>query len=562
MYVNTTGNDDTGNGTAENPYLTIKNGIANVNQNGTIKIANGTYNGINNTNIIIDKNLNIIGESQTGTIIDGENNNWIFNTTTNTTVNIRSITFINGKTGFQGGAISNYGNCTLDYCTFINNSAESGVGGAIYDHYGNITVNNSKFTGNNAYGAGAIGSAGGFINLSNCIFTGNNAYNDGGAVYGNIKSVTGCSFIDNNAFRGGAIFSSGDCTILNCVFTGNTASYGGAIMNYNIMDVHFNRFYNNSGIGSDIYNKYMQCKINAVNNWWGSNADPKSISNVIMGYVNEVNTNDWIILSVNALPNNIKNTKNSTITADFNHINGGSELTGGCIPDGPITLHIPWGSFINSGITQSVTINTFSGAMNAIFYANEGAVPTENPVKVTATADNYTTNDTESTYILIKKTSDLYLKITSNNHNPKVGQKFTIIYKLGNKGPDEANNVIIIIPLPEGFEYTDINGDGDWTYNTATKTLTWALTSVSNGDPYLYITGRANKSGTYVFTSSISSDNYNINTQGVTPITINVVSEVKASIKTVRMQNTGLPIAGLILAILAVFGGLVSSKRK
>ena len=31
---------------------------------------------------------------------------------------------------------------------------------------------------------------------------------------------------------------------------------------------------------------------------------------------------------------------------------------------------------------------------------------------------------------------------------------------------------------------------------------------------------------------------------------------------TIKMQKTGLPITGLLLAILALFGGLASSKRK
>ena len=121
----------------------------------------------------------------------------------------------------------------------------------------------------------------------------------------------------------------------------------------------------------------------------------------------------------------------------------------------------------------------------------------------------------------------------------------------------------MIIPLPDGFIVSNISGDGNWTYNNTTNTVTWTLTNVPKGDPYLYITGKVNKPGTYVFSSSISSDNYNINTEGVTPITINTANEVNAtsSTRTIGMQETGLPITALILAILMVIGGLLPKKK-
>lgn len=158
--------------------------------------------------------------------------------------------------------------------------------------------------------------------------------------------------------------------------------------------------------------------------------------------------------------------------------------------------------------------------------------------------------------------SDLYIKITSNKNNPKVGETFTLTYKLGNDGPDAADNVTITIPLPEGFEISQITGDGNWTYNETTKTITWTFANVPKGDPYLYISGKVLGPGNYLFSSSISSRTYSINSEGVTPITINAVNEVKAASKTIPLRHTGLPLAGLVLAILAVFGGLLIPKRK
>ena len=160
--------------------------------------------------------------------------------------------------------------------------------------------------------------------------------------------------------------------------------------------------------------------------------------------------------------------------------------------------------------------------------------------------------------------ADLYIKITLSKNSPKVGETFTLTYKLGNNGPDAAENVTITIPLPKGFEVSNISGNG-WTYNAATNTITWTLEKVPVGDPYLYITGKLTSSGSYVFSSSISSETYNLNTEGVTPVTVNATNEVNAATNitsTVGMQETGIPLVGLILAILAIFSGLLTPKRK
>ena len=132
--------------------------------------------------------------------------------------------------------------------------------------------------------------------------------------------------------------------------------------------------------------------------------------------MDHLTTDHWVILSMNTNPKTIYNGKTSTVTADLNHINGGGQLIGGQIPDGPITLNIPWGSFTNPTITHSLTVNTINGLVTSIFYANQGHInPKYNPVKATATVDEYTTNNTESAYIQINKTSDIKIgEITDN----------------------------------------------------------------------------------------------------------------------------------------------------
>jgi predicted outer membrane repeat protein len=161
--------------------------------------------------------------------------------------------------------------------------------------------------------------------------------------------------------------------------------------------------------------------------------------------------------------------------------------------------------------------------------------------------------------------SNIYVVVTSSKKDPSIGETFNVIYKLGNNGPDPAENVTITIPLPEGFELSNISGDGNWTYNETTRTITWTFKNLKVGDPYLYITGKLGAAGNYLFSSSIAADTYNSDTERVTPLSINVedpVAQVNAASNTIAMQETGTPINYMILAVLMVLSGLLAPKKK
>ena len=381
IYVNGTGGSDTANGfTWATAKLSIKNGIETVNSNGQVYIANGKYTGVDNTGITISKNMTITGQSGNKTIINGEGKSQIFHIyPSDVNVTIQNLRFVNGYSTF-GGAIANDANCTIKGCTFIGNTA-SNYGGAIANFELNCYVENCTFINNkafsNQFGGGAICNAAGKM------------------------SITGCNFINNTAdFEGGAILNGVDCTANFNRFYGNTAQIGTAIGNYG--------------------------KMNAENNWWSSNSNPKTIPNLIMVNSGSLTTDHWVILTMNTDPKTIYNGKTSTVKADLNHINGGGQLIGGQIPDGPITLNIQWGSFTNPTITHSLTANTINGAIKSIFYANQGHInPNYNPVKATATVDEYITNNTESAYIQINKTSNIIINGTSPETSNNTVQKTT-----------------------------------------------------------------------------------------------------------------------------------------
>ena len=237
IYVNGSGGHDTNDGSS---WLlakqSIKNATGTVNVNGTIKIANGKYKGVNNSNVTIEKNMNIYGQSKAGTIINGTGTNWIFNIPSGINVTITNLTLTNGTANY-GGAIYNTGTLTVTNSNFTSNTAPDDAGGAIFNE-GTLNVTDSTFTGNTAPDntGGAIYNAG-VLTVTGSSFTNNTATNYGGAICNEgVLTVTNSNFTGNTATYGGAIYNDGTLTVTNSSFTGNTAittsGAGGAIVNY------------------------------------------------------------------------------------------------------------------------------------------------------------------------------------------------------------------------------------------------------------------------------------------------------------------------------------------
>lgn len=226
-YVSNTGNDDN-NGNETNPYLTIGKGITSVNPNGTVNVADGTYY----ERLSISKNVNLVGQSQENTILDGNNTGRPLTINTGVNVNISLFTIQNGKaTGpyAYGGGIVNSGNLTLNNCTVKNNKANptgfygSSYGGGIYNS-GNMTIKGSTIEGN--------------------VGTGYYAY--GGGINNDAIMLIEDSIIQNNLAvsssdeaMGGGIYNEDMLTIINSSIISNTAqsnypddAYGGGIVNY------------------------------------------------------------------------------------------------------------------------------------------------------------------------------------------------------------------------------------------------------------------------------------------------------------------------------------------
>ena len=139
IYVD---DDNTGgpwDGSVDNPYLTIQEGIDHAYEGWTVYVQNGFYN----ENIIINKTINLDGEEKENTVIDGGGIGQVI-TVSAPNVKISRLTIQNsGKEPFEAGIKTLY----LDsYITIIDNIIqENGIGiflNYVYEESFNVVKEN------------------------------------------------------------------------------------------------------------------------------------------------------------------------------------------------------------------------------------------------------------------------------------------------------------------------------------------------------------------------------------------------------------------------------------
>ncbi len=359
IYVNNTGGNDTWDGqssvydnvTGSGPKLSIKNATGTVTTNGVVNIADGVYAGEGNTNININQNMTIIGQSQDGTIINAQNTSTIFIIQSGVFVTLKNLTLANG-TAENGGTIYSDGTLTISNDTFTGNYATRGAG--IYST-GLLNVTDSLFTNNYVTYNGASIYSTGTAYVTNCTFINNSAVGWGAGIYSNggTTTVNGSTFIGNAAEYGGAILNKiGTVYVNGSTFINNTASSGGsAICNagdYSVTSVNFCTITGNNNVA--IFNK-KSGSFNAENNWWGTNFDG---TNPVSAGMSNAPVSTWLVANVTASPQVISATGKSTITVDVTHDNHGNDTSSqGHIPDGiPVTFETTLGN-----ITNGATVN-------------------------------------------------------------------------------------------------------------------------------------------------------------------------------------------------------------
>lgn len=268
IYVSTSGNDSTGDGSLANPYLTIQRGIDIAFKGCTVIVLDGTYTGSGNVN------LNLYGKGITvkslngpaNCIIDCANASGTYAFTCEneegTDAIIEGFTMKRANTDY-GGGVACWSSSPIIRGNVFTENAASLYGGAVFCVDSSAIITNNTFTYNTSNRGGAIVSHTASPNITNNTLVGNSATNSGGGIYcyksssaiidanivrGNQSYWGGGIFIDNSSLTAtnnaivantsptgyGGGFYIGNCvpTIMNCTVVDNSALLGCGIYSY------------------------------------------------------------------------------------------------------------------------------------------------------------------------------------------------------------------------------------------------------------------------------------------------------------------------------------------
>ena len=175
----------------------------------------------------INKNVSIVANGRI--TLDGKGQTQILKNYA--ALSLSGLTFANGYSDGQAGAVYNEGVLDIDACAFKNNQAK--IGGAIYNRKNaTASVLNSSFTGNAASTSGGAVYNASALTVRNTRFTNNASQQSGGALYsaGQTTIVNSALVNSTAATSGGALYhTTGALALVNCTIAKNTAASGGGL---------------------------------------------------------------------------------------------------------------------------------------------------------------------------------------------------------------------------------------------------------------------------------------------------------------------------------------------
>ncbi|MEL6987113.1 MAG: LamG-like jellyroll fold domain-containing protein, partial [Bacteroidota bacterium] len=239
---------------------TLRDAISNASDGDTITFNQITDNNsiiLSGSEVLLNKDLTIIGNGASKTIIDGNANSRIFNITSGKQLLLMDLKIQNGFVDNRfGSAIYNEGSIIVNRCSFENNNNGLGAIGSLSAV--SVKIYNSWFKGNKATSLGGAvfinGNSSPFV-ISNTIFSGNRA-NVAGAIYIHTTNgtITNSTFTGNQGnTNGGAcwVFNS-TVNFTNNIISGNTASAGPDVFDQNfstLIDNGYNLIGTTAGSG-------------------------------------------------------------------------------------------------------------------------------------------------------------------------------------------------------------------------------------------------------------------------------------------------------------------------
>lgn len=307
-----TNNNDSGPGS-------LRQTIMDANSNDIINFDTSiTFILLTTGELVISKNLSIIGYSEDASIlkISGNNSSKIFSIDATFSVTISNLTITNGSDNTYSGGIVNRGNVNLINVSIINCVGPFGGGIA---NFSTMIMKHSIISDNTGIGAG-----GGMVNFN--------------AANAELDNVT---IMNCTSGSGAGISNSGTMTINNSIIDNNSCTAnGGGVNNINIITINNSTISNNSSgnNGAGIY--VIASNSNAsINNTIIRN----NISNTRGGGIYNAST-----MSINQ---STISTNNSALNGGgITNINGNMTITNSTI-DNNMTISTGAGIFSNSNLS-------------------------------------------------------------------------------------------------------------------------------------------------------------------------------------------------------------------
>ena len=394
IYVDPLGSDDA-NGSFQNPVSSIHCAVDMARNNSKIILMDGEYKGINNTLILINKNLTIKSFSN-NVIINGENKYAFFKITSDSSLILNNIKFINGYTDSysQLGVINNLGTLLVTNSSFNNMNS---IMGAFFNE-GNLIIKNTNVTnavslnmaqiltniGNTTIlNSQLIKKSVHHSNINNVVYNYNNisiinsqvdnlfsnkkydenSYKIASIIINNSK-LDGINFEDafvciyNSKITFESIFNSCNVSIDESKFlyhdniisimhvTNSNFTAIHSVFNSHILTEcsHVNITY--SVILRSISGNAYKCHLYAPYNWWGINSGPS------YKYFKEVNVSYWAVSTFEYGSDYIPINPNSTFTTTLNKWSDGNSTfefrTGEYLPYRHLKFESQDGKFLYS----------------------------------------------------------------------------------------------------------------------------------------------------------------------------------------------------------------------